>query len=144
MPTVFRSMIRDGNAPVIGQGDNMLGVRVPPHPRADVTPADDDSVGPGDGGMSVNRDWRKMPFMLIPRSFNRILLKARGSLEKGLWRFGQGEFVENSVAEGLTLRVDSSNHGLVEAAERVAVERLQENLAKTRDGWQELKPEDAA
>ena len=123
MPTVYRSMIRDGKLPAIGQDSNMLGVRVPPHPMADVSPREDGSVGPGDGGMSVNGDWRTMMFFHIPRSFNRIIPKARGSLDKGIWRHGQGEFVDGSFAAGLMLRIDSANHGLIESHSTVRTKR---------------------
>ena len=57
-PKMYRTMLpEDASAtvvvPAVGTAGNVLGVRVPPHPRPDVHPDGEGNVGPSGEGLSV-------------------------------------------------------------------------------------------
>jgi hypothetical protein len=131
MPLIYRSMTRDGDHPKVGATAKTLGVRVP----GDL-PSDDGQVSPGTGGMSVAPSWRDLPPHRIPRRLLHLAPDAAGSDADACWRMGVGPFEAGAVAEGLSLRPDRPDHGLVEPSERMTLERYQAALAATRDLWQ--------
>ena len=112
-----------------------LGVRLPPDPYADVEPDAHNHVSAGQG-MSVAPAWRDLPFFLIPRRLNRLAPKARGSNSLVCWRAGDGEFTDGRINDQLRLRQDRAKHGIIEPAERMAVDAFQAAIAATRDDWQ--------
>lgn len=144
MAQVFRSMLKEDERPKIGNDDNMLGVRVPPHVRADIFPDLHGQVPPNAGGLSVNKDWRKMLLNHIPTRFNNIVAGARGGDRKAIWTSGSGDFVDGRFSPGLQLRVDGANHGLVEPEIVMDMATYQDYLAATGDSWREITPESVA
>src|SRR5947208_1283378 len=110
MPLVFRSMYRGSAGPMVGSDSNQLGVRIPPHPAADVNPDKDGNVFPGKG-MSVAPQWRMLPMHLIPRRLSDKVPKARGREDLFCWRMGEGAFTEESIEPDLALSIQSPKHG---------------------------------
>ena len=119
----------------------MLGVRVPPNDIPDVTPNEAGNVHPGGGGMSVNRDWKRMWPHHIPRRLKSKVLPATGSNRLRIWSHGTGPFADGEFAQGLQLRVDGTDHGVVEPDEEMPISAYQEALAATRNDWS-IIPED--
>ncbi|HEX5269246.1 MAG TPA: hypothetical protein VFW33_02100 [Gemmataceae bacterium] len=136
-------MLRDGGKPLVGTENNMLGVRVPPHPRADVAVNPDGTVSPATGkGLSVAPSLEalaKVPF-LVSRRLRRRFPAARGVDDLVTWKLGEGAFTAGPVAPGLTLCPDglaNPRHGVVETDTRVPVNNYQQALAATRETWEE-------
>lgn len=142
MPLMFRSMLRDGDGPLVGPRGDALGVRVPPDPHPDVHPDGEGKVRPGQGGMSVGRDWRELPPSLIPKSLRAHVPDARGSNKRFCWHMGSGGFEAVDVANGLKLRHDHGNHGLVEPSDPMHVDDFQRRIAATHAEWA-LIPEES-
>jgi hypothetical protein len=132
-------MLKEDTLPVVGDDDNMLGVRSPPHRRADVAPDDDGNVHPGKGGMSVNCDWTKMYVNHVPKRYKHLVKHARGSNKKSIWEMGEGDFASADVNEALSLRVDKENHGLVEPRTMMGLAEYRQALADTRRDWKEIE-----
>ena len=130
MPRFYRSMTREGDRPKVGPTGRTLGVRVP----ADI-PATDGLVRPETGGMSVVPAWRDLKTHRIPRRLRHLAPDARGPNEDACWVMGQGPFGPGPVADGLTLRPTSPDHGLVEPSESMLLDHYQTSLAATRDAW---------
>src|SRR5262249_55618204 len=107
---IFRSMLRDGDKPLVGTETNMLGARVPPHPRADIAVNPDGTVSPGTGkGMSVAPSLEalaKKPF-LVSRRLRHRFPAARGVDDLVTWKMGEGGFAAGPVAAGLALSPDA-------------------------------------
>ena len=136
MPLVFRVMEVENAKPKLGDDTNMLGVRIPPHPHADIIPDANNNVRPGIGGLSVAPNWRSLPAFLIPKRLNRIVNKARASNRLRCWRLGDGAFVDGKVADNLILRCDGATHGLIEPASEMSIDEFQQALAETQDSWE--------
>jgi hypothetical protein len=143
MPLIFRSMLRDGNKPLVGMETNMLGVRVHPHSRLDIPVNPDGSVSAATGkGMSVAPSIEalaKKPFLVSNRLRARFP-HARGVADLVTWKMGEGAFEAGAVAPGLTLCPDGKpnpTHGVVEPDSRMPVDDYQAALAATKDLWQE-------
>jgi hypothetical protein len=143
MPLIFRSMLRHGDKPRVGAENNMLGVRVAPHPRADIAVNADGTVSPATGkGMSVAPSLEalaKKPF-LVSRRLRGRFPAARGIDDLVTWKLGEGAFEAGAVAPGLTLCPDgrpNPEHGVVEPDSRMPVEDYQQALAATRESWQD-------
>ena len=135
MPLIFRSMINNSGKPTVGTDSNMLGVRVPPHPRADVTPDEAGIVRPGSGGMSVAPSWRKLPIFLIPSRLKHLVAGARGADSLMCFQFGEGEFSDSSINSHLILRPNSATHGTVQPSRSMSLADFQQALADTRNSW---------
>ena len=131
MPTIYRSMRRDGDIPLLGDSSSGLGVRCP----GDVTLDDAGLAGPGRGGLSVGRNWRNLPHFLIPLRLQHLVDGATGSDQKHCWRHGNGEFRSGEVAPNLTLRVSSSTKGLVEPSAPVSLSDFKSAVSATRPDW---------
>jgi len=140
MSFIIRSMLHDGDGPLVGSDDNMLGVRVPPHPRADVTLDEDGYVSPAAGGLSINQDWKRMHVNHIPSRYKHLVMDARGSNKKSLWQLGSLAFANGPISDGLELRITSENHGLIEAAEKMMIDKFQGLLQDTRPQWSAFEP----
>jgi hypothetical protein len=135
MDFIFRTMIRDGHAPAIGPTGKTLGVRIPPTEPSDIPVSVAGYVSPNTGGMSVVPDWRHLLAYQIPKRLRHIVPRATGKDTLACWRLGESQFAEDTVAEGLFLRVDSPKHGIIEPLEEVGVDTYQADLAATRDRW---------
>jgi hypothetical protein len=141
MSSIIRSMLRDIDGPIVGSDSNMLGVRIPPHPQADVHPDSAGNVHARGGGLSVNEDWKRMHLNHIPARFSNIVKKARGSDKKSLWRLGEVPFSNGQITEELELRITGANHGLIEPAKSMQIGEFQQRLGETKPLWSELIPE---
>lgn len=130
MPLIYRVMTRDGDKPMVGDTANKLGVR----PDKDL-PVSGGFVLPNTGGLSVSPAWRRLPFMLIPRRLRHIVPNARGSNSAACWRMGEGPFAPGRAADGLVLRVEHQNHGLIEPTNKMTLAEYQQALAATADLW---------
>ena len=86
-------------------------------------------------GMSVAPHWRELPFFLIPRRLVKEVPAARGSSSLYCFVMGDGEFQDGEISENLTLRVDSTRHGIVVPLSLVSIDRFQADLAATREHW---------
>lgn len=141
MPLIYRSMLADGDKPLVGSENNNLGVRVRPHPRADIPVNPDGSVSPSTGGLSVNPSLEaltKRPH-LVPRRLKNRFPGARGVEQLIIWRMGEGVFQAGAVADSLMLRPDKKaapEHGVVEPERRMLLEEFQNALAATREQWE--------
>jgi hypothetical protein len=131
MPLVFRSMLADGDKPLVGQRSSALGVRVP----HDITPHDDGTVEPGKGGMSVSPAPNCLPPFLIPAQLRGRYPGATGKSNLVCWWMGEGPFAEAAISADLSLRPDSARHGQVEPARRMLIDGFQTALAATRGQW---------
>ncbi len=122
--TLYRVMIVDGDGrPVCGDGDNMLGARVP----IDIKPDTEGVVAPGRGGMSVSPDSpRNLPFFLLP-----LNLGGRGALPLF-------SLAISNLAPRLSYRPDPKRpkkHGFVEPVVSVALVEYRAALAATCPEW---------
>jgi len=142
VPLIFRSMLRDGEGPRVGGDNNMLGVRVHPHPRPDVTVNPDGTVSPATGkGMSVAPSLEalaKKPF-LVSRRLRHRFPAARGVDDLVTWKMGEGAFEAGAITLGLTLCPDgrpAPEHGVIAPDRQMPVEHYQQALAATRETWQ--------
>jgi hypothetical protein len=130
-------MLEDSEGkPVIGDKKFMLGVRVGPVPSGDISINSDGMVYPGGGGLSVVPDWKVLPHFLIPRRLQQLAPRATGKNDGSRsFRRGSGPFESGIFGNGLTLRVETDIHGLVEPESRMVLEDFQSYLASTRDEW---------
>ena len=113
----------------------MLGVRLPPHPRADIHPDDAGHVDRGLGGMSVAPAWRDLPYFLIPNRLKHLQPDARGKASLHCFRFDDGPFIECTINERLILKPDSDKHATVQPTKLIPVVEFQQALADTREDW---------
>ena len=134
MPLVYRSMYAEGTRPRVGNESSQLGVRVPPHPTADVFPDLDGNITPGKG-MSVAPHWRSLPRHLIPRRLRDKVPTARGREDLVCWRMGEGTFTEGPIAPDLTLTIQSQSHGTVGPPIATSLVEFQAALSNTQDLW---------
>lgn len=132
MPRVYRAMTVDNGRPLLARSARGLGVRVGSGPTDDIPLVDGSNVVPGTGGMSVSPRWQDLPYYRIPR---RLKLGARGKDEDAIWRLGDGHFLDDRLSEGLSLRVDSQTHGLVEPSERMLITDYEKHLHATCNDW---------
>jgi hypothetical protein len=130
MPLIYRAMLRDGEYPKIGPTAKTLGVRIP-----DDIAEQGQFVFPGTGGMSVAPTWRALPMYRVPRRLKHLAAKAAGSNNYECWKMGVGPFEAGAVADGLSLRPDRPDHGLVEPSAAMPSEEYQKSLAATREQW---------
>ena len=135
MPRFYRAMVHEKEIPLVGSGKNMLGVRVPPDPNADIEPNDEGFVQPEAGGMSVAPSWRDLPHFLIPKRLKELAPKARGRNDLICFRFGDGNFEFSNVIEKLVLRPNSSTHGEVQPSVSMLLADYQNAIAATLEGW---------
>jgi len=122
--TLYRVMIVDrAGRPVCGDGNNMLGARVP----IDIRPNAEGIVSPGRGGMSVSPDDpRNLPFFLLP-----LGLGGKGALPLF-------SLMVSRLASRLSYRPDPkrpTKHGFVEPAAPVALADYRMALAATEPDW---------
>lgn len=130
MARVYRSMKADGELPLVAQSAVGLGVR-PDDIKVDAS----GDVQPNSGGMSVAPEWRSLPHWRIPRRLLPRCHKATGRDELVCWRWGEGEFQDDSISSLLVLRVDAPGHGLVEPVRVVSLADYRSALADTRSDW---------
>lgn len=136
MPLIYRVMTVDGDKPLIANSARGLGVRAGDGPHDDVPVDADGRVAPGTGGISVAPSWRDLPEVRIPRRLReKGVLFARGKDNDACWKLGVGEFAVSAVADGLTLRPDRSDHGVVEPQETVPLNTFLNDLAATCGQW---------
>lgn len=136
MPLIYRVMTVDGDKPLIANSARGLGVRAGAEPHADIPVDADGRVAPGAGGMSVAPSWRDLPEVRIPRRLReKGVLFARGRDNDACWKLGDGDFALSAVAEGLTLRPDRPDHGVVEPHAVVSLNTFLNHLAATRGHW---------
>jgi hypothetical protein len=134
MAIVFRAMRHERNRPLIGRDDNMLGVRVPPHPRADVE-LDGSQVRLNGKGMSVCKDWRRLPALLIPKRLRTLHPPAAGSDDLSIFRYTDREFDDGAIGSGLSLEWGKKSHGTIVQAAPQSIEEFQNALAGTQQEW---------
>src|SRR5438874_141843 len=102
MPRVYRSMLADGDGPMVGDGARTLGVRVAPADKPDLPVGDDGFVQPRTGGMSVAPTVGLLPSHRIPKRLRSRYPDARGPDCLSCWRMGNGPFEEGPFAVRLT------------------------------------------
>lgn len=137
---LYRTMLPDidngaPGLPRIGQDDNMLGVRLPPHPRADVHPEADGTVKPGNKGMSVAPSLAALPQALVPERLRGIRPGARGSDRLKVFRLEAAALQNAGVSDALELVPTSSKHGVVQPSRPMLVIEYQGHLAATQTFW---------
>ena len=137
-------MNADNGQPAVGTERNMLGVRVPPDERHDISPDAEGYVQPGGGGLSVNPSIMALyekTVVLIPSHFrhrDKRYKGARGKDPLQIFRLGEGDFARAHVTEHLVLAPDRNmpvTHGVIEPARRVLLSEYQSNLQNTRNEW---------
>jgi hypothetical protein len=131
-------MLADGDQPKVGNESKMLGVRIAPHPQADIAVDPNGDVHPNTGGMSVAPDWRQLPYFLIPRRLKALIPDARGSNHLVCWTLGQGLFEAGLLTNELALRLDPDKpeaHGFVEPSQSVNIHAYQAAIAQTQSNW---------
>jgi hypothetical protein len=137
VPKVFRTMLPDGQRPLIGTGKNMLGARV----GIDIKPDPNGCVSRGKG-MSVFRTVEEMYPFLIPLCYVDRYPEASGDDSAGkLWVLGVGPFVAAPVTNDLALLPGSGKkaaHGEIEPSRMMSVDVYQSALAATQNDWTEL------
>lgn len=145
-------MYEEGGAPKVGSSSCCLGVRLPETSKTcDIAPDNHGIVHPITGGMSVAPTivtlLEKVPGFIparlrshaknveLPSRLRLLLGRAAGKNSLRLWGYGDGHFTNGALGDSLTLRVESSNHGLVEPATAMSVADYLECLANTRPRW---------
>ena len=137
---MYRIMVSADDKPAVGNGRNMLGVRVEPDSNPDVVEVNG-LVLVAAGGMSVNMCLCAMPPSMVPRRLRDIVRGAKNTGDDGrhIWRTSQGTFVSSPVNEHLSLRVDLDSrnlaHGFVEPAAPMPLSEYQNALAATEEEW---------
>lgn len=121
--------------PAVGTADNMLGARVPPHPRADISPDSSGNVGPIGKGLSVAPNFRVLPPALVPERLRDKRPGARGSNALQVFRLGEGPFVRSPVGSSLELLPTSSKHGVIQPVRDTSLNDYQNDLADTQTRW---------
>ena len=137
MPRIYRVMTPDADGlPKVGTTARSLGVRVRSRPDdpEDIA-VDSGHVAPGTGGMSVAPSWRDLPLHRIPQRLAHQVPNAAGRDTDACWRMGDGPFEAGDFAEGLSLRPDHPEHGVVEPSHRMTLDAYRAALAATRDRW---------
>ena len=138
-PKMVRSMLPDpaeaAIVPTVGSQENMLGARVPPHPRADVHPDADGNVGPRGEGLSVAPSLAALPQGLVPERLRDKRPGARGSNSLRVFRLGDGSFSRSAVGDSLELAPTSSKHGVLQPKRPMTLGDYQGHLAATKTRW---------
>ena len=136
MPQIYRAMTDDGGKPQIVNTARGLGARIGNGPNFDLPMTRDGNVTPTSGGMSVSPSWRSLPEHRIPRRLRSVVPGASGKDQDACWRMGSGPFSEGEIDSDLTLRLDTSIHGLVEPRVQMPSVQYLQCLAATRDLWE--------
>jgi hypothetical protein len=138
-PKMYRSMLPQGPSapivPAVGTADNMLGPRVPPHPRADVHPDPGGNVGPIGEGISVAPNLTALPASLVPERLRDRRPGARGSNELRVFRAGSESFVRAPLGTALELFPNKPKHGVVQPMQPMPIKDYEQALAATQDHW---------
>jgi hypothetical protein len=125
----------DGKPRIASDGKG-LGVRgAPVNGVTDVDLDEEGRVVLNVKGMSVCLDWP--PYFLISKRLKDRFPEARGPVDLYRFTMGEGPFDDGPVADGLDLKKDKVDHGLVVPRELVPLDRFQTDLANTRDRWTE-------
>ena len=129
---VFRVMKPNpsGNAPLVEPTGRGLGVR----PR-DLAPCERGLAHPLRGGMSVTPSLLELPPHRVPERLGHLVEGASGHDIDRVWVVGEGAFSNGPFAQGLTLRLTSTSHGLVEPDEQRPFTQYVEHLAATANTW---------
>ena len=139
-PKMIRSMVPQPLAvpvvPAVGTTDNMLGPRVPPHPRADVHPDPSGAVGPIGEGLSVAPSLAVLPQVLVPKRLRDKRPGACGKNALQVFRLGEKSFARGTVGDALELVPTSSDHGIVQPIRAMPLAEYQEHIAATQALWQ--------
>ena len=136
MPRIYRSMKKDGDRPLVGNGATALGVRFEPDPNADIVTDGAGKVNPDSGGMSVAPSLESLPTHRVPKRLRDRVEGAIGSNKCFVWRYGAGAFANEAVAEKLKLHVTDPTHGVVTPSETMPAEEYTDAIARTRDAWE--------
>src|SRR5438128_635292 len=133
-------MKRDADGlPKVGSNSSELGVRVAPHPNADVEDDGNGQVRLNDGGMSVSENWRYMLAHLIPKRLKPRFSGAAGKDSLSCYRHGTGAFTSGSLDGhanlSLMLKPHDPHAGLVVPSQAVTIPHFQAHLAATRTEW---------
>ena len=110
----------------------MLGVRLSPHPRADVHPDPNGNVGPVGEGLSVAPNLTALPPSLVPERLRDKRPGARGTNALCVFRAGNGNFVRASLGGALELLPTSSKHGVVQPIRPTPIKDYENELAATQ------------
>lgn len=132
-PKVFRVMTPDdsGSAPRVQRSARGLGVR----PR-DLAPCERGLAHPNRGGMSVAPTLGALPPHRVPERLGNLVEGACGHDFDRVWVVGAGAFASAPFAPGLSLRVTSGSHGLVEPDEQRPFSEYEAHLAATASQWE--------
>jgi hypothetical protein len=131
MSRIYRSMKRDADdKPVVA--DNAAGLGIRP---SDIPVDPEGWVEPGTGGLSVAPHWRDLPVELIPKRLADKLPGALGRNSMACFAFGEGPFENTSLTPGLSLRIDTEIHGLVEPRIKMQFEEFRKSIKGTREKW---------
>ena len=136
---MYRSMLPQASAapvaPAVGTADNMLGARVPPHPRADVHPDASGNAGPVGEGLSVSPNLAALPPSLVPERLRDKRPGARGTNTLRVFRLGNGSFVRATLGSAIELLPTSPKHGVVQPIRPTPIQDYQKELAATQEHW---------
>ena len=128
----------EDDKPVVGCGSDMLGVRIDCD-DPDITPDGEQMVHRCGDGLSVYSCLCTIPPSRVPKSLKGIVIGARGSLNRHIWRFGNGLFTEGQLCEGLSLKPDEPinkpQHGVVQPDRAMHIDAFQQYLADTQNDW---------
>lgn len=124
---MFRAMKQDPEGlPLTGRSGRMLGVRVDGSWR-DIPVADDGTVSPNTGGMSVALDkTANLPKPRLPRSLG------------GEGRDPVFRMLAEALPKTLLLRPDRYPHACVEPGQRCPLPKFESALAGTRPDWRKI------
>ena len=86
-------------------------------------------------GCRLRQRGADLPRHRIPVRLKALLPSASGSNQDACWAMGEGPFEPSPVATGLSLRLESGIHGLVEPENNQPISEYRGNLAATRDQW---------
>ncbi|HEX4129581.1 MAG TPA: hypothetical protein VHZ24_06030 [Pirellulales bacterium] len=126
-------MLNEASRPLVGEKDNMLGARIPPYEPQDIVPDADRLVHPNTGGMSVVKNWRKLPALLIPIRLQPEHPPARGSDSMAIFRYLDREIDSGILATDIYLRWGRKAHGTIEPCTTMPIAQYQ--MASTQPQW---------
>lgn len=85
--------------------------------------------------MSVAPTLTDLPPWRVPERLGHLVEGATGPDSDRVWVMGDGSFSTGPLSQGLTLRVTSKTHGLVEPDERRPFAEYEAYLAATATLW---------
>lgn len=81
-----------------------------------------------------------LPVWRVPERLGHVVEGASGPDSDRVWVLGEGAFLAGPFSQGLSLRVTSTTHGVVEPDEQRPFRQYEAYLAQTASRWKVGEP----